>query len=138
LSIPVVCVGVVCIESGMVLLVKRAGEPNKGYWSIPGGRVEFGETLREAALREIREETGLSVRLGRLIEAVDIIGKDDAGHVKYHYVVIDYEGYIEGGELRAGGDAEEVRWIPLERLRDYQVTNSTISLIEEHFLNDQR
>lgn len=132
---PIVCVGVVCVEGGEVLLVKRSGEPNKGYWAIPGGRVEFGETLRDAAIREMSEETGLSVRLGKVLEAVDILAKDEAGRVKYHYVVIDFEGSVEGGELRPGGDAEEARWIPLNRLREYRITETTISLLERHFVN---
>jgi 8-oxo-dGTP diphosphatase len=106
---PLAGVGAVVVHCGRVLLVRRATEPARGQWSIPGGLVELGESLKEAVVREVREETGLIVEPVELIELLDRIYRDD-GRVRYHYVIADYLCRVTGGELRAGSDAAETRW----------------------------
>ena len=107
---PLVGVGAVIIEDGRVLLVKRGHPPLAGEWSIPGGVLEIGETLREAALREAREETCLTVEPSELLGVYDRVLRDDAGRVIYHYVLIDFLCRVVDGRAKAAGDADEVRW----------------------------
>lgn len=105
---PLACIGVVCRKGDSVLLVKRGREPLKGRWSIPGGKLDFGETVREAALRELAEETGVTARITRLIDVVDSIMDGQ------HYVLIDFEAEWVSGEPTAADDAEEARFFPLD------------------------
>lgn len=126
---PIVGVGAVIVVDGCVVLVKRRFEPLAGRWSLPGGVVELGETLGEAVVREAREETGLDVEVGPLVEAVDRIYRDSDGRVTYHYVLIDYVCRPAGGELRAGSDAGEVALVAIDRLAEYGVQASTTAVI---------
>jgi 8-oxo-dGTP diphosphatase len=107
---PLVGVGAVVVEQGRVLLVQRGTEPAKGRWSIPGGLVDVGESLREAVTREVREETGLLVEPLELIELLDRIHRDGE-RVRYHYVIADYLCRVVGGTLLAASDADAVRWV---------------------------
>jgi ADP-ribose pyrophosphatase YjhB (NUDIX family) len=107
---PLVGVGAVVVEQGRVLLVQRGTEPAKGQWSIPGGLIDVGESLREAVAREVLEETGLVVEPLELIELLDRIHRDGE-RVRYHYVIADYLCRVVGGELLAGSDADAVRWV---------------------------
>src|ERR1700757_4780278 len=107
---PIVGVGAVVIHLNRVLLVKRGRPPLLGEWSLPGGVVELGETLRAAAEREAQEETGLLVKAGEVLEVLDRIIPGKSGSPQYHYVLIDLLCTLQGGELRAGGDAADVRW----------------------------
>lgn len=116
---PLVGVGAVVLETIddqlCVLLVLRGSEPLKGHWSLPGGLLELGETLTEAVQREVREETGLAVEPLELVELLDRIHRlDEPGgkRVRYHYVIADYLCRVTGGALRAGSDADAVRWAP--------------------------
>ena len=106
---PLVGVGGVVVHEDHVLLVQRGHEPALGQWSIPGGLIDVGETLREAVIREVREETGLEVEPIELIELLDRIHRQD-GRVRYHYVIADYLCRVAGGTLGAGSDAAAVRW----------------------------
>jgi 8-oxo-dGTP diphosphatase len=120
---PVIGVGAVIVEGGRVLLVRRATEPLKGEWSVPGGVLELGERLRDGVRRETLEETGLVVEPGEVLDVVDSIFTDDQGRTQYHYVLIDYLCRPVSGEARAGTDVSEVRWInenevPAMGLRD--------------------
>src|SRR5215207_5525050 len=107
---PVVGVGGVVVRNGKALLVKRAHDPRKGEWSLPGGRVELGESLVDATRREILEETGLDVAVGEVVEVFDRIHRDGAT-VRYHFVIVDFLCTVIGGALCAGDDAEDVAWV---------------------------
>ena len=107
---PLVGVGAVIVEQGRVLLVQRGTEPAKGKWSIPGGLIDVGESLREGVAREVREETGLLVEPLELIELLDRIHRD-GDRVRYHYVIADYLCRVVGGTLLAASDADAVRWV---------------------------
>jgi mutator protein MutT len=121
---PLVGVGVVLVEDGRILLVQRGHEPSKGLWAVPGGKVDFGETLSEAAVREVAEETGLEVEIGEVIWVGEHISEH--GHI----VLIDFIGSIVGGELIAGDDADRAEWVPLRRAGDHPLTPTMYELIE--------
>jgi mutator protein MutT len=130
---PIAAAGAVIIEDGRVLLVKRATEPLHGQWSIPGGAVELGETLRQAAVREAREETGLIVEAGNVLEVFDNIYRDPGGRIQYHYVLVDFLCRLLGGELRAASDVSDVRWVSSGGLADLRLTQNTERLIRQAF-----
>ena len=108
---PIVGVGAVIVRDGRAVIVRRGGEPLAGEWSVPGGVLELGETLRQGAEREALEETGLKVRAGEVLEVFDSIVPDASGRTQYHYVLVDFLCEYISGELHAGGDAADVRWI---------------------------
>ncbi len=130
---PLVGVGAIIIEPPRVLLVKRAHPPIQGQWSIPGGVLEVGEMVREAAIREAREETGLIVEPGELLGVFDRVLRDSEKRVQYHYVLIDFLCKPVGGELRAASDAEEVRWFTLEELPALNLAKDTQEVIRKGF-----
>ena len=128
---PIVGVGAVVLVDGKVLLVKRAHEPLQGEWSLPGGGVEVGETLREACAREVREETGLTVEVGAAIDVFDRIMRDADGGVRYHFVLVDYLCRPIGGELRSGTDASEVTLAAPDLLEGYRLSDKAIDVIRK-------
>ena len=103
-------------ETGQVLLIQRGREPNKGLWSLPGGLVDVGETLAAAVVREVLEETGLTVQPGPFVASFEPIVRDEAGRVRFHYVVLDYLAYYQGGAARAGDDAAGIGWFTLAEI----------------------
>ena len=107
---PIAGVGAVIVRDKQVLLIRRAHEPLKGEWSLPGGAVELGETLEAAICREVLEETGLVVEVLDTVKAFDRISRDDTGRVRYHYVLIDFLCRVTGGSLACATDALEARW----------------------------
>lgn len=107
---PLVAVGAVIVEEGRVLLVRRGSEPLLGHWTLPGGLLEVGEPLLAGVVREVREETGLTVEPIELIELLDRIQREDE-RVRYHYVIADYLCRVVGGQLQAASDADAVRWV---------------------------
>jgi 8-oxo-dGTP diphosphatase len=113
-----------------VLLVERAGEPLKGWWSIPGGLLETGELLEDALRREVLEETGLEVEVLYRFDIFERIMRDAQGVPEYHYVLVDYVCRAIGGAARAGDDVSRVEWVPYLNLRDYKVTSGTIEAVE--------
>ena len=130
---PLIGVGSIIIEGDRVVLVKRAHPPIQGHWSIPGGVLEVGEMVREAAVREAREETGLIVEPGELLGVFDRILRDPRQRVQYHYVLIDFLCRRTGGELLAASDADEVRWFTREELPAMKLAEDTLEVIEKGF-----
>jgi 8-oxo-dGTP diphosphatase len=119
---PIVGIGAVVVDRGRVLLVKRAHEPLKGEWSLPGGAVEVGETLHDAVVREIREETGLDVLVGPIVEVLDRVHRTADGRVEFHFVIIDYLCSVAGGALAHSSDAADARWAAVDELPGYRLT----------------
>jgi ADP-ribose pyrophosphatase YjhB (NUDIX family) len=126
---PIVGVGAIIVENGRVLLARRGNPPRAGQWSLPGGAVELGETLRAATEREALEETGLIVEAGQVVEILDRIIPGNNGAVQFHYVLVDFLCACRGGELRAGGDAAEVAWAAEEKLGSYNLERTTLEVI---------
>ena len=130
---PFIGVGSIIIEDGRVVLVKRAHPPIQGQWSIPGGVLEVGELIREAAVREAREETGLIVEPGELLGVFDRVLRDAEKRVQYHYVLIDFLCRQIGGDLLAASDAAEVRWFKPEELPMLNLAEDTLEVIQKGF-----
>jgi mutator protein MutT len=130
---PLVGVGAIIIEEGRVVLVKRGHPPLEGKWSIPGGVLEVGETLRKAVVREALEETGLAVEPGELLGVFERVLPDDQGRMKYHYVLIDFLCRRVAGELVAGDDASEVHWFRREELAPLELARETEEVILKGF-----
>ena len=130
---PSVGVGAVIIHDHRVLLARRARAPLLGHWSLPGGVVELGETLRGAAEREALEETGLVVKAGEVLEVLDRIIPGENGRTQYHYVLVDFLCERTGGEPRAGGDAADVVWATVEELKKYNLEGPALNVIEKAF-----
>ena len=129
---PRVGVGAVVIHDGRVLLIRRGKEPLRGRWVVPGGTVEPGETLQDALVREVREETGLTVRPRDVVLVFDRILREE-GEVRYHYVIVDYLcDYVEGTP-RAGSDAEEVALVTPERLCEFDIPEKALEVVLDGF-----
>jgi 8-oxo-dGTP diphosphatase len=123
--------GVVLIE-GRVVLIRRGKEPLRGRWVIPGGTVELGETLQEALVREMQEETGILVRPREVVLVFDRIQREGSS-VEYHYVIIDYACDYVSGELRAGSDADEVALVAPDEIDRYDLPPQALDLVLDVF-----
>jgi 8-oxo-dGTP diphosphatase len=130
---PLVGVGAIIIEQDRVMLVKRAHPPLAGEWSIPGGALELGETLRQAAAREALEETGFVVEVAELLGVYDRILRDADGRVRYHYVLIDFLCRRIAGEPQAAGDAAEARWFTRGEVSQLSLAEDTAEVIKLGF-----
>ena len=126
---PRVGVGAVVLDGDRVLLVRRDRSPAAGKWSIPGGLVDLGETTAEAARREVREECGIAVRLLGVAGVVDRVIRDDAGRVRYHYVLVDFAARPESGPVQAGSDAAEACWVPISEVERFDTTAGLMDMI---------
>ena len=127
---PFVGVGAVIVdEAARVLLVKRRFEPLAGQWSLPGGAVDVGETLQACVIREMREETGLEVEVGPVIEVFDRIMHDADGRVQYHYVLVDYVCRPLGGTLSAASDVADAAWVEARALPGFDLTDKATEVI---------
>lgn len=112
-------------DGDRVLLVQRGGEPFRGWWGLPGGAVELGETVAEALRREVREETGLEVEIERFLMYKDAVNRDETDRVRFHYVILFFSARPVGGTLRASDDAAQALWVPRHRLSDYRLVPGT-------------
>jgi ADP-ribose pyrophosphatase YjhB (NUDIX family) len=135
---PLVGVGAIILKRDRILMAQRGKEPLKGWWSLPGGALEIGESLKDAVCREVREETGLEIRPLGVFEIFERIMRDAAGAPEYHYVLIDYLCRITGGTLCAGDDVCCVDWVRRGDLLKLQITEGTLAVIERAFDNRRR
>ena len=131
---PVVGVGAVIVDHGMLVLVMRGAEPGRGKWSFPGGAVELGEAVRDAVVRETREEVGLDVELvgGTPMDAYDILTLDKGGRLQYHYVLLQFLARPKRGKLEPTSDVIDARWVPLEDVEKYDLAESVRSFFVKH------
>jgi 8-oxo-dGTP diphosphatase len=121
---PLVGIGAIIIQNSKILLAKRASEPGKGKWSIPGGLVELSEKLEKAVVREVKEETNLDVEVVHLIDAVDNIVYDPNGKLRFHFVILDYLTRLKGGNLQPSSDVLDTKWVRLDEAEDYDLTKT--------------
>ena len=134
---PVVGVGALVERQQRILLVKRGKPPFKGQWSIPGGKVRFGESLQRAAEREIQEETGIVIRAGEPVFSFDIIDTSDAEH-PIHYVVIDLIADYVSGDIRPGSDVMDVVWLDKADISTYNIQETTLHLLQRWWNSSSR
>lgn len=121
---PIVGVGAIIIHNGKMLIVKRGSDPGKGKWSVPGGLVELGETVKEAVEREVLEECNLKVEASHLIDIVDNIIRDKNGRIKYHFIILDFFAKLRGGKLKPNSEIIEAKWVPIDEVEKYDLTNT--------------
>jgi 8-oxo-dGTP diphosphatase len=126
---PVTAVGVVVFRDDRVLLVRRGRAPSRGLWAVPGGAVEAGETLAEAAEREVGEETGVVVNARGPVHAFDAISRRAEGAIEHHYVVIDLIADYVSGEPKAGDDAEDAAWVAIDEIGNLAISDETARLV---------
>ena len=120
-QLPMVAVHVLVFKEGRILLTKRSKEPSKGRWSLPGGRIELGETVCEAVKREVLEECSIEIEIERLLDVTDNIIKDEEGHISYHFVLIYLLAGYRAGDIKAQSDAEDARWTTDEELDELDI-----------------
>jgi len=128
---PIIGVGVLIQQEDEYLLIKRAANPDRGLWSVPGGLIEVGERAADAAQREALEETGLVVEIGERLGVVDKIEYDEAGEVFYHFIIIQYLAIPLSGVLTPMDDALNAVWVTREQLKDYELTESLKDFLQE-------
>jgi 8-oxo-dGTP diphosphatase len=126
---PVVGVGAVVVRDGKALIIKRAHEPRRGEWSLPGGLLELGESLQDAVRREIKEEAGLDIAVGPIIETFDRVHRDDQGKIRYHFVIVDFVCSAADGEAVPGSDADGVAWVRADEIDEYGVNDHAKAVI---------
>ena len=129
--IPVVAVGAVIVLDNRILLVKRKYPPAKGLWAIPGGRIKWGESLQQAAEREIFEETSINIKAGDVVYVFDYIQNEN--NKEFHFVIIDLDAEYISGRPIAGDDAEEVRWISMDHISKLKIAESTLKFLKQKF-----
>ena len=126
---PLIGVGAVVFSAGNeILLIKRGKAPHYGRWMVPGGTLEWGETLEDAAIREVREETGIDIEIERFVEIIEAITPGPDG---FHFVIMDYAAHAVSGTLAANSDALDAAWVPLESLGGYDLTPDLLRVIEK-------
>jgi ADP-ribose pyrophosphatase YjhB (NUDIX family) len=132
---PILGIAAIILDRDRVLMVERGRPPLQGYWSLPGGVLETGETLEEGLRREILEETGLKIHPRGVVEIFQRIMRDPEGRAEYHYVIVDYLCRVAGGRLCAASDCARAEWVRRRMLRDYKITEGTLPVIEKAFRN---
>ncbi len=128
---PLVGVGALVFKEGSILLVKRGNPPLAGTWSFPGGITNPFESLRDAVIREVREECNIDIEVGDLIKIFEYIERDKEERVKYHYIVFDFKALYKGGTLSHSSDALETKWVKLDELSKYKLTEAVKEVIKE-------
>lgn len=126
---PRVGVGAVVLNETRVLLIKRGQPPGAGKWSLPGGLVRLGETTREAVVREVAEECGLAISVAEVAGVVDRVVRDDAGRIRYHYVLVDYLAFPDSTRVAPGSDAADVQWVEIDRVIELDITDGLVDMI---------
>ena len=129
-SRPIVGVGILMKQGDEYLLIKRASEPDKGLWAIPGGLVEVGEGVKDAAVREAQEETGLEVEVTELLDVIDKIVPDDSSRIRYHFIIVDFLAVPRGGVMKASSDALEAVWVKEDGFKQYPLTETFKTLLK--------
>lgn len=130
---PRIAAGAIVFKENKILLVRRRNPPSKGLWAIPGGSVKLGETLQQAAERETLEETGITVKADKPVLTFDIVERDKNRRIRFHYVVIDLMAKYEHGELKAGDDALDVRWVSADEINRPDVSPKTLQMLKKEF-----
>ena len=126
---PRVGVGAVVLDGDRVLLVKRGRAPGAGKWSLPGGLVHLGETTREAVVREVAEECGLAISIKDVAGVVDRVVRDEAGRIRYHYVLVDYLAFPDSTRVMPGSDAADAQWIEIDRVVELDTTEGLLDMV---------
>ena len=126
---PVVAVAAIIFSADQVLLIRRGKPPGVGLWTVPGGGVEIGETLAAACAREVKEETGLEVKVGKLVEVVERVSKDEGGEILYHYIILDFLAEVVGGMLQAGSDVSDARFFAWPELKSLTLTDGLVPVL---------
>jgi 8-oxo-dGTP diphosphatase len=127
---PIVGVGVVVWHDDRVLLVRRGKPPRLGHWSLPGGAQQLGETVAEAARREVKEEAGLDVALGDIVATIDLIERDAQDRIRYHYTLIDFVAEAPSAALRPGSDAADARWFSMAEIEALGLWSETVRVVK--------
>lgn len=130
-SHPIVAVGAIVVKARKVLLVRRATDPSRDLWSLPGGAVGLGEGLKEAVAREVKEECGIDVEVGEVVEVLDRIYTDRQGRVRYHYVIIDFLASWRRGRLKAGSDISEACWVEPGAIGTLPLTEGLAAVVDK-------
>jgi 8-oxo-dGTP diphosphatase len=130
---PICGVGAFVRNGDAILLIRRGKPPRFDEWSIPGGAVELGETWREAAEREVREECGIEIAVGDVLDAINIIERDPDGRIRYDYAIVDFMASYQGGDPKANSDAADVRWVTREQLDQYPMNPQTREMLLRAF-----
>ncbi len=128
---PIAAVGVVVVRDDKILLIRRSKPPKSNSWSIPGGAQELGETTEQTAVREVYEETAIVIEKPHFLDIINYIDRDREERIKHHYILIDYAAAYKSGTLRAGDDADEARWVPVDQLPHYHLWPETEKIIYE-------
>ncbi|MFA5364736.1 MAG: NUDIX hydrolase [Candidatus Bathyarchaeia archaeon] len=131
---PIVGIGIVIVKNGKLVLIKRGAQPALGEWSFPGGVVELGETVRDAAVREAKEECGLDVELvtGLPMDVYDILDTDEKLQLRFHYVLLQFLAKPKNGVLAPKSDVTDAKWVPLDEVESYELTESVRSFFIKH------
>ncbi len=130
---PCVAVGAIVFKGNSVLLVRRGQAPSEDLWAIPGGKVKLGESLQQAAEREIKEETGVEIHAGEPVYTFDHVARDANGRIRFHYVIVDLVADYMSGDPRPGDDALEACWVPASEIKKLKVSEKTLELLSQRF-----
>jgi 8-oxo-dGTP diphosphatase len=128
---PIVAVGAAVCRGDRVLVVQRGREPSLGRWTLPGGAVDLGERMRDAAAREVREECGIEIEVGEVVGVLDNIVRDEDGAVRYHYAIVDFAARYMGGELAPNEELTGAAWITLAQFDEYGVASKAQAVLRQ-------